>query len=128
MQDNFVGISSHDSSLEELYRGRLPHASQLNCEQQAVWHIFSRHCCEIHIINVQVDSYNRDQLKETDAPIIEIVCNSIGGGGNASSRDAGNLQQQLSLCVGAKRIPMLTEDIWTAKEFVNGAIGTVVDM
>lgn len=77
--------------------------------------------------------YNRDYLENIDAAIIKIVCTSTGGGDNVASRDAGNLQQHLSLCVEAQ--VMLTENLWslesgqwTAKGLVNRAIGTVVDM
>ncbi|KAG6257404.1 hypothetical protein E4U23_006065 [Claviceps purpurea] len=51
--------------------------------------------------------------RKTDAPIINTACSSTDGGGNVISRDARNLQQQLSLCSGAKA--MLAENIWTAK-------------
>lgn len=64
--------------------------------------------------NAQVNSYNRSISRKTDAPIINTACSSIDGGDNVVSHDARNLQQQLSLCSGAKA--MLTENIlWRAK-------------
>ncbi|KAG6259095.1 hypothetical protein E4U24_007768 [Claviceps purpurea] len=68
----------------------------------------------IYRTNAQVNSYNREHLEKIQKPIINIACDSTGRGSNkAASRDAGNLQQQLSLCVGAK--VMLTENLWTAQ-------------
>ncbi|KAG6226692.1 hypothetical protein E4U26_002246 [Claviceps purpurea] len=57
---------------------------------------------------------------ETELPQSVVVAAPFG----VASRDAGNLRQQPSLCVGAKII--LTENLWTVKELVNRAIGTVV--
>ncbi|KAG6105968.1 hypothetical protein E4U14_004813 [Claviceps sp. LM454 group G7] len=80
----------------------------------------------IYRTNDQVNAYNRENLEKIEKPFINIAYSSTGRESNkAASRDAGNPQQQLSLCVGAKVV--LTENPWTAKGLVNGAIGTVVD-
>ncbi|KAG5954414.1 hypothetical protein E4U58_007633 [Claviceps cyperi] len=80
----------------------------------------------IYPTNAQVDSYNREHLEKNRKPIINIAGTDTGTTAIIDSRDAGSLQQQLSLYIGAK--VMLTKNIWTAKELVNGAIGTVVDL
>ncbi|KAG5933825.1 hypothetical protein E4U59_006606 [Claviceps monticola] len=59
-------------------------------------------------------------------PALIIACTSTGPGGNVASRDAGNLEQQLIVCFGAK--VMLTEDSQSEKGLMYGAIGTVVDL
>ncbi|KAG6025679.1 hypothetical protein E4U19_003017 [Claviceps sp. Clav32 group G5] len=62
--------------------------------------------------NGQVNAYNREHLEKIQKPIINIACSSTDRrSNNADSRDAGNLQQQLSLCVGVR--VMLTENLWT---------------
>ncbi|KAG5935803.1 hypothetical protein E4U60_002966 [Claviceps pazoutovae] len=80
----------------------------------------------IYRTNGQVNAYNRGHMEKIQKPIINIACTSTGRESNkAASRDAGNLQQQLNLCVGAKVI--LADILWTPKGLVNGAIGTIVD-
>ncbi|KAG6124264.1 hypothetical protein E4U38_000299 [Claviceps purpurea] len=50
--------------------------------------------------NDQVNAYNREHLEKIQKPIINIACDSTGRESNkAASRDAGNLQQQLSLAI-----------------------------
>ncbi|KAJ5894968.1 hypothetical protein N7495_006659 [Penicillium taxi] len=81
----------------------------------------------IYATHDAVDEYNLRRLRELRSPVIRLDAISIGQGAKtASSDDAGNLLEILSISIGARI--MLTENLWTAFRLVNGAFGTITEI
>lgn len=70
---------------------------------------------------------NNKKLLELNRPIKLIKALNTGPKAHEATTDqAGNLEQQLALCIGAR--VMLTKDEWVEGGLVNGALGTITQI
>ncbi|KAG6106435.1 hypothetical protein E4U14_004605 [Claviceps sp. LM454 group G7] len=80
----------------------------LLCTRIEYWYWLSPADVAIFKDALRIYSYNGEHLKKIETPSINNSCNSTGLSGTVASRDAGNLQQQLRLCIGESVVSLIS--------------------
>ncbi|EXU95533.1 PIF1-like helicase [Metarhizium robertsii] len=87
----------------------------------------SANASRVYATEDRVNEYNHYHLDCLGRPVIQVKAKNVGSGAAAApDNKAGNLAEQIPICIGARL--MLTSNLWQPVGLCNGARGTVSDI